>query len=752
MGAVMEMEPRTSMERHLLDRDRDGQLYLEARRRQAAEDLLQNRTSFLSTITPPSTATSSAASSLFNENMTSAATSHCNQAETTHQSNASPLPSTPLSPAARRALLAPVQNIPPKKARLRPGSAKRGRSSSTVTKASAPLKPILPSSLEYQLTASLLKSLDSNSHHTRNRNPNSNSNSTTARAHRRSRSYSRSYAPPQQTQTTRPRHGTISSDASPHHPHLRQPLAITPQYWTRDRTASGDSNNRDKTRGLMQNTGGCTIAELTPTSILGSIPSSPVDVQTPSHGMELGSSLSIPLPPVPPSPPLPPLPPKSPRSLIAQYFPGSLPPPPARDRSPYGHREPLVAPTPFKTPTFGPATTIPSDDAPPMPSPSTSCQYIPSANASSATPNHLDDMASTSDTNNRPSPCTSAFGHFHPMASSSTTSSGKVQQQQHSALFLPVQPRSSQKVPVPAISAPSRSSTPPLQPATLAHQHHHSHQGLLYPKGLLPQNPPPDRFSKPAVVPYVSELFTTHSSTTDHSTHTSREIELVVEGLTGRLQTNRTSVDPWPYSPWDAKPLPPIRRERGDRYWVFRDQNGLVPGPFLFLLGHVCPILWWIGSVYPTTRHPSNPSKDVTGRNDGPSLRKRAHHWVQAQWSARGHRKPGPRGRTSLDGDLEEHCTNGTAGISSSEAKVSQVRVAIPSRDSDRPPLGQEEDLHGPWASDDHASSLFEQRMEYNRKVLRYELDVRWRQINQIWSISSFVLAIAITAVIIATA
>src|SRR5690554_3868645 len=61
------MEPRTSMERHLMDRDREGQLYLEARRQRAVHELLENRTSFLSTITPPSTNPSSIASSLFHE-------------------------------------------------------------------------------------------------------------------------------------------------------------------------------------------------------------------------------------------------------------------------------------------------------------------------------------------------------------------------------------------------------------------------------------------------------------------------------------------------------------------------------------------------------------------------------------------------------------------------------------------------------------------------------------------------------------
>jgi len=56
---------------------------------------------------------------------------------------------------------------------------------------------------------------------------------------------------------------------------------------------------------------------------------------------------------------------------------------------------------------------------------------------------------------------------------------------------------------------------------------------------------------------------------------------------------------------------------------------------------------------------------------------------------------------------------------------------------------------HGPWSTDDHASSLFEQRLEHDQKVLRYELDLRWKRLNLIWSVASFVIAITVTAIIV---
>ncbi|KAF9316630.1 hypothetical protein BG003_001758 [Podila horticola] len=275
----------------------------------------------------------------------------------------------------------------------------------------------------------------------------------------------------------------------------------------------------------------------------------------------------------------------------------------------------------------------------------------------------------------------------------------------------------------------------------------------MYPKGLLPHSLLSDHFQKPAI-PYVSELFTKASTSPPSSANTSRDLEMVIAGIAGRLgRTNRTSLDPWPYSPWDDKPLPSVRREPGERYWVFRDTDGLVLGPILFILGHLCPVLWWIGAVYPATRHPSD-TKRVGIREKYQASR--AHLWIRDRWEQAKVRriKPlfvGSKAHGSLQ-SVVTHSHEGASVVGGATVRtVSQVRVPI-SGAMEEERLGDEETTRGPWSADssDHGSSLFEQRMEYDRKVLRYELDLRWRQMNLAWSVGSFVLAIAITAVVIA--
>ncbi|KAK3806130.1 MAG: hypothetical protein J3Q66DRAFT_375474 [Benniella sp.] len=58
-------------------------------------------------------------------------------------------------------------------------------------------------------------------------------------------------------------------------------------------------------------------------------------------------------------------------------------------------------------------------------------------------------------------------------------------------------------------------------------------------------------------------------------------------------------------------------------------------------------------------------------------------------------------------------------------------------------------DTHGPWSADGHAASLYDQQLEHDRKVWRYELDMRWEHINLISSFGSFVMAVLITAFVI---
>ncbi|KAG0040079.1 hypothetical protein BGZ82_005327 [Podila clonocystis] len=273
----------------------------------------------------------------------------------------------------------------------------------------------------------------------------------------------------------------------------------------------------------------------------------------------------------------------------------------------------------------------------------------------------------------------------------------------------------------------------------------------MYPKGLLLHSPLLDHFQKKPAVPYVSELFTKASTSPPSSANTSRDLDMVIAGITGRLgRTNRTSLDPWPYSPWDDKPLPSVRREPGERYWVFRDTDGLVLGPILFILGHLCPILWWIGTVYPATRHPSDIRRVGIKKKYQAS---RARLWIRDQWEMRVKGiKPLFVGNKAHVGSLESVVTHSHDGASVVAGAVRASQVRVPMQSVMEEEEAEEETMRGPWSADssDHASSLFEQRMEYDRKVLRYELDLRWRRMNLAWSVGSFVLAIAITAVVIA--
>ncbi|KAF9121694.1 hypothetical protein BGW39_010332, partial [Mortierella sp. 14UC] len=62
-------------------------------------------------------------------------------------------------------------------------------------------------------------------------------------------------------------------------------------------------------------------------------------------------------------------------------------------------------------------------------------------------------------------------------------------------------------------------------------------------------------------------------------------------------------------------------------------------------------------------------------------------------------------------------------------------------------------DTRGPWAAasgSSRASSLFEQRMAHDRKILRYELDLRWRRINMLWSFASILVAVCTVAIVYA--
>ncbi|KAF8928193.1 hypothetical protein BGZ47_001764 [Haplosporangium gracile] len=630
--------------------------------------------------------------------------------------------------------------------------------------------------------------------------------------------------------------------------------------------------------------------------------------------------VSVPLPPIPPSPPLPPLPPKSPKTLIAQYFPRSLAPPPSRVRTPYGQRELIVSPTPFKTPTFGPALISPTfasttthPDAPSLPSPSASFQYIPTADISRVSTSHAlqssqhhQHLFTESDfslSSNRPSPNVSVIGFqgstaptpppprmmphqqhparlpsdldlilynsrqrpaqlacsnstFNKQGASSVSSNeglGPVNTAQDEVvtsgsvviptapalLFAPLRPHS------PAASAggiratPSTTSlsNPPISPSpTILPTTPIYPRGLSFPS-ILGDNAQVIIRLHQKPVPYIRELvpgketelaptttiptaeaatgatrgpsstvtFVTTSPSQPASTNTSRDLEMILDEITGRLRTNRTSMDPWAYnlSSWDDKPLPPVRRERGSRYWVFRDQGGLVLGPILFLVGHLFPPLWWVGALYPRLEHPDTVAaleaelaraaemeaysaacvaavagtggaqvqeteeeeNDARDRQNGVALQ-----WLQRQLKTLGvtvasitlsssssKSQPG-----SSDGGNPTIATLQMVQVGTSDnddneregstlANISTIHVPYqPPLPAPMPPSIL--DSRGPWAArgeSSRASSLFEQRMAHDRKVLRHELDLRWRRINLLWSIASLLLAICLVVIVL---
>ncbi|KAF9170565.1 hypothetical protein BGX21_010493 [Mortierella sp. AD011] len=649
----------------------------------------------------------------------------------------------------------------------------RKRAATTSADTNRPTFAISPSSLEYQLTANLL-----------NYNP-----STVAASSASSR--------PRQ----KPRRGTVGSDARIDSSKI---VATSSQ-------STGHGHNRSRDKNVVEAGseiyGRNNLQESEKRKPTGSLPSSPKATQDPlgyfsssDENIERTTHSS-------PSTPHPPLPPKSPRSLIAHYFPGPLPPPPSRGRVPTGHKEPLIAPTPFKTPTFGPASVLTSfqdENAPPMPSPSSSFHYIPLANnisrcSTAQTHNHEDsDLVSSS----RPSPCTSALGlsasgnraqqqqlqthripsdldlvHNHPFDANNSNhphhhtnddeNDDHPAESDEVAFSNPVPGTGTRRGPIlttaTTTTAATTTATPPTAP--------------IYPRGLMStagsplveQNNPIVARVQQKAVPYIRELVPGKEPTGPPSSNTSHDLEIIIDKITGRLRTNRTSMEPWPYSdsPWDEKPLPPVRPEKGNRYWVFRDVDGLVPGPFFFILGHLLPFLWWIGSVYPLTEHPDD-------------IRALERAQAQAQAAAAGNDVDIESNQNVRNDGMIQRLKNQLKRIAGKKQEpIMIIEMARVSQDTDRegstiapppnpnhhllhhpnptdldnnisqaPPVG----AHGPWSAEIHAPSLFEQRLEHDRKVLRYELNQRWKKINLIWSVGSFVIAIIATALVVSFA
>ncbi|KAF9348953.1 hypothetical protein BGX34_002138 [Mortierella sp. NVP85] len=855
----MELDPRTSMERHLMDRDREGQLYLESRRQQAAQELLSNRASFLSTITPPSTSPSSAASSLFREPLStsSVAATAASAAGSTQGEDIEVLesPLTPTTPAVPTTLLIPPPaitattttattpttptflNVTSPFQSFVPSIKSRQRSATSHGRVlevpDRPLVAISPSSLEYQLTASLLNYRQPPPSP---RDPNSAGSRSKARL-------------------LNTRRATISSDVRIDSRRLAEATAAalleasssTGQPGHRRKRGSKDSNIPDNVEMYRKRHDGLELprrkyspGELTSTSLPSSptgthaqfgyqgaapfsnsseypLPQHPLHLlQQQQHSHVASSSSSV--------HPTSPLPPKSPRSLIAHYFPGSLPPPPSRNRGLARNREPLVAPTPFRTPTFGPQSKQDAN-SPALPSPSGSFHCIPSttiSRSSTAQPHAPEDKDSDA-LSSRPSPSTSAIGiptsagkqphqrhhpHHsqpsrHPCDQDACGSRGcfhnhiqhtihNLARNQHINNFVyggcitaedstPIPPTSTAVTEPPSASGSGSGSGGLLisAPAAVGGAGPGIHRAPstaalttspVYPSPLADYRHPAIIRLQQKPVPYVRELVPGREDQAmvsprsgPPSVNTSRDLESVLEGVNGRHRNNRMSLDPWSYyaSTSEEKRNPSLRREQGSRYWVFRDQNGIVPGPFLFLFGFLLPFLWWIGSVYPRQEHPDSQPLSEQGTVDEHGHAKKSGYSWAVQWLQKriafirgGDMDKHPpmtiahlhNTRISQDTDREGSTLEPPGHINAS-SNVSATHIPLP------PPIHTlahgRVDTHGPWSADDHAASLYEQRLEHGRKVWRYELDMRWKRINLISSFGSFVLAILITAFVI---
>ncbi|KAF9436535.1 hypothetical protein BGZ76_003656 [Entomortierella beljakovae] len=254
-------------------------------------------------------------------------------------------------------------------------------------------------------------------------------------------------------------------------------------------------------------------------------------------------------------------------------------------------------------------------------------------------------------------------------------------------------------------------------------------------------------------IPYIRDLIpgkedsrlnTSQSQTT--TPNISRDLQIVVEEATGRLRTNRTSHDPWLYytPSYDEMPLSSARHRKESKYWVFRDQDGLIPGPFIFIFGILFPILWWIGCIYPILEHPDNVPETAQSAADTQSnYNSDNNRWLEPLFKFFKNIIPRRSPSAAMVSQEFSRRSQETDREGSTIAPPTQVNInAIP-----LPIQAPSLDSRGPWSAEENASSaLFEQRIEYDRKVQRYNVTQRWKRIHLALSIGTFVIAIIITS------
>ncbi|KAG0230540.1 hypothetical protein BGW42_000895 [Actinomortierella wolfii] len=265
-----------------------------------------------------------------------------------------------------------------------------------------------------------------------------------------------------------------------------------------------------------------------------------------------------------------------------------------------------------------------------------------------------------------------------------------------------------------------------------------------------------------------------------------------------RLAVSMTSSELDPLHYLEKKPLPAVRsrvmsdvtgsdslfaeggRRRGPfrrlfvmttttrRWWVFRDQDGWMIGPWLFLLGFLFPPLWWVGALYR-----AKPPKEKKPRPPMPKKQKEKEIHLAARLFGGGSGGGGGVGEGTKEdvARREESKADGakTADENSLDGADERQTLhstvisppALRSKHQQQPTISESELVlemeqlakmetppHGPWSVEHKATLIFQERMRRDRHERRAQLEARWRTVNLVFAYSSLVLIVAICAIV----
>ncbi|KAF9974199.1 hypothetical protein BGZ73_002452 [Actinomortierella ambigua] len=208
-----------------------------------------------------------------------------------------------------------------------------------------------------------------------------------------------------------------------------------------------------------------------------------------------------------------------------------------------------------------------------------------------------------------------------------------------------------------------------------------------------------------------------------------------------------------------------LSKPRG-QWWVFRDQDGWMVGPWLFLFGFLFPPLWWIGGVYRAQPPKTTPV--------WPPMPKKKETEVQLPKLFQGVRGgSGGGGKEEEDAARREERRDGSNPPIQEEEEpeediVSTVLAPPPTKSSqhgkqptepstamimlDMEQIAKEaaeKPAHGPWSVEHRATMVFQERMMRDRLAQRAKLEARWRTVNLVMAFLSLVATVAICAIVI---